>query len=104
TLRQLGVERLLDELEDEDPPHLEHAFVAREVKAQVAEHVSHLSRDVLQLRRQTARLQLVTYVMAAFLVCWLTGWFWGFLPGNVRSAITDEFVKKTVGLLFLIIP
>ena len=104
TLRNLGVDTLLDELDKNDPPHFETAFIAREVKRQVTAHDAQLQTQVANLGRQLAWLSLVAYAAIIIICMWLVTRGWHLLPEPVQSKVTDEAVKAICGAMLAIVP
>jgi deoxycytidine triphosphate deaminase len=103
-LLQLGIDNLLNELDQKDPPHIEHAFIAREVRRQVAEQFGGLSSKVASLERQAAWLRLIAYGLGVAACIWLIGVIWGYLPSNIQGKVAEETAKGVFGLLVLGVP
>jgi deoxycytidine triphosphate deaminase len=55
-LRQQGVDSLLAELETHDPPHVEHAFIVKAVREQIAAEVGRLRAEADVMKSELAKI------------------------------------------------
>jgi deoxycytidine triphosphate deaminase len=103
-LASVGVDAILSELEGYDPPHFEHAFVAREVRARamdLAKELEQVRADlnlVRAIRTWAPRLGWSLLFLAVVSVgVWLAGWYWSSIPEKFRLGLADGFGRIVGG-------
>lgn len=110
-LRALGVDGVLTELDAQDPPHCENAFVTREVRTQLAAEQARFDADYNQHKKMveallqrvdkleqrdalsSKRLKFVLFIAVALVVLWQSPNWWPLLPDNVKKAIPEGLGK-----------
>jgi deoxycytidine triphosphate deaminase len=105
-LQGLGIDGLLKRLDEKDPPHCEHAYVAREVHTMSVDgskslqdltaRVSALEGKIASFKRH-GFIALATFIGLAVLA--LSPWWWPLLPQAVRTQV-PEGIGKAVGAFF----
>ncbi len=98
-LASVGVDAILNELEGYDPPHVEHAFVAREASKELAQMRADLA-FVRLVRTWTPRVGwTVLFFAAVGTGVWLTGRYWSSIPEKFRLGLADGFGRAVGGAL-----
>jgi len=118
-LSAIGLEGLLSQLEKNDPPHYEHAYVTREVRSEATRKTEELKEEYAVIQRLVTRLENMecsfrrmkiglvlaggVTVMLLFFV-YASIW-WPLLPESIQKGIPDG-IGKAVGsfLAALILP
>jgi deoxycytidine triphosphate deaminase len=89
-LRAIGIDDLLAELENCDPPHIEHAFVVKEIRSKI----DHTLKDVLasesRNKKEIAELRLFALVAIVSLAVWALSHTWPLLPEKLRDMATER--------------
>jgi deoxycytidine triphosphate deaminase len=98
-LRQLGLEVLLKELDEKDPPHVEHAFIAREVHNQLNQQLEALSAELNSARRFNATVLLGLYISLVIAVCYFVGFIWDKLPSKIQESFAEGVAISMCGIL-----
>jgi deoxycytidine triphosphate deaminase len=103
-LQQVGVEGLLSELERGDPPHFEHAFIARQVRLEVSNQVGQLKQKLAEQQRVIACFKLVSYLAVAIAVRWIIFEGWAATPVHIQDKFVEGLAKESVPIIMLIVP
>lgn len=103
-LEQVGVDGLLSELERKDPPHFEHAFIARQVRLEVSNQVGELKQRIAEQQRVIAFFKLIAYLVAAGAVRWVISEIWAATPVHIQDKFVEGLAKEFVPIVMLIVP
>ena len=107
-LKETGVDRLLNELFENDPPSFEHAFITKFIRQQVNEQLSDLSERLGKLERRWDRLSacfhVACYLLGILIAIVVIGKLWPYLSANLHDKVEEEAVHHFFDVAIFLIP
>jgi hypothetical protein len=103
-LQQVGVDHLLNELDEKDPPHVEHSFIARDARERLSRELAQVSVRLATLERYAAWFRLIAYAIGVAIFLWIIEQVWLRLPENIQGKIAEGAAKEIIGVLLVVVP